>query len=66
MEELNDVRSEVDDGLAWIVIDRSERLNAFRARTIDELLGPPRAGVRVAEHLASACPCSSIGRALAF
>jgi 2-ketocyclohexanecarboxyl-CoA hydrolase len=38
MEELTDVRYEVDDGLAWIVIDRPERLNAFRARTIDELI----------------------------
>jgi naphthoate synthase len=38
MEELTDVRYEVDDELAWIVIDRPERLNAFRARTIDELI----------------------------
>jgi len=38
MEELTDVRYEVEDGLAWIVIDRPERLNAFRARTIDELI----------------------------
>src|ERR1700736_6175977 len=36
--ELTDVRFEVDRGLAWIVIDRPERLNAFRARTVDELI----------------------------
>jgi naphthoate synthase len=35
---LTDVRYEVDQGLAWIVIDRPERLNAFRARTVDELI----------------------------
>jgi naphthoate synthase len=35
---LTDVRYEVDRGLAWIVIDRPERLNAFRARTVDELI----------------------------
>jgi naphthoate synthase len=39
MEELTDVRYEVDDGLAWITIDRPERMNAFRARTVDELIG---------------------------
>src|SRR4051794_24532519 len=39
MNELSDVRYEVDDGLAWITIDRPERLNAFRARTVDELIG---------------------------
>ena len=38
MEELTDVRYEVDRGLAWITIDRPERLNAFRARTVDELI----------------------------
>ena len=38
MEELTDVRYEVDRGLAWITIDRQERLNAFRARTVDELI----------------------------
>jgi 2-ketocyclohexanecarboxyl-CoA hydrolase len=37
MEELSDVRYEVEQGLAWITIDRPERLNAFRARTVDEL-----------------------------
>ncbi|HEX3317606.1 MAG TPA: enoyl-CoA hydratase-related protein [Solirubrobacteraceae bacterium] len=38
MEELTDVRYEVEDGLGWITIDRPERLNAFRARTVDELI----------------------------
>ena len=38
MQELTDVRYEVDRGLAWITIDRQERLNAFRARTVDELI----------------------------
>jgi 2-ketocyclohexanecarboxyl-CoA hydrolase len=36
--ELEDVRYEVDRGLAWITIDRPERMNAFRARTVDELI----------------------------
>src|ERR671928_568211 len=36
--ELEDVRYEVDQGLAWITIDRPDRLNAFRARTVDELI----------------------------
>src|ERR671931_1645601 len=35
---MQDVRYEVDNGLAWITIDRPERMNAFRARTIDELI----------------------------
>jgi naphthoate synthase len=38
MDELTDVRYEAEDGLAWITIDRPERLNAFRARTVDELI----------------------------
>src|SRR3954470_20037331 len=38
MNELSDVRYEVEAGLAWITIDRPERLNAFRARTVDELI----------------------------
>ncbi|MFL5819528.1 MAG: enoyl-CoA hydratase-related protein [Solirubrobacteraceae bacterium] len=38
MNELTDVRYQVEDGLAWITIDRPERLNAFRARTVDELI----------------------------
>jgi naphthoate synthase len=35
---VEDVAYEVEDGLAWIMIDRAERLNAFRARTVDELI----------------------------
>src|ERR687896_5539 len=38
MDELTDVRYEVEEGLAWITIDREDRLNAFRARTVDELV----------------------------
>lgn len=38
LEELTDTAYEVDDGLAWITIDRPERYNAFRARTVDELI----------------------------
>ena len=36
--DFEDVRYEVERGLAWITIDRAERYNAFRARTVDELL----------------------------
>jgi naphthoate synthase len=35
---LGDVRYEVDRGLAWITIHRPERYNAFRGRTVDELI----------------------------
>src|SRR5436190_6998218 len=38
MEQLTDVRYEVDDGLCWITIDRPERLNSFTAHTVDELI----------------------------
>ena len=38
MTELTDVHYEVENGLAWITIDRPERMNAFRARTVDELI----------------------------
>jgi naphthoate synthase len=38
MEDLTDVRYEVENGLAWLTIDRPERMNAFRARTVDELI----------------------------
>src|SRR5881394_1406036 len=38
MTELTDVRYEVTNGLATITIDRPERLNAFRGRTVDELI----------------------------
>jgi 2-ketocyclohexanecarboxyl-CoA hydrolase len=44
MEELTDVRYEVDDGLAWITIDRPERMNAFRGRTVDELIACMKRG----------------------
>jgi 2-ketocyclohexanecarboxyl-CoA hydrolase len=37
--ELTDVLYEVEDGLATITINRPERMNAFRARTIEELIG---------------------------
>ncbi len=36
--DLTDTRYEVEQGLAWITIDRPERMNAFRARTVDELI----------------------------
>jgi 2-ketocyclohexanecarboxyl-CoA hydrolase len=36
--ELQDVLYEADRGLAWITINRPERLNAFRGRTVDELI----------------------------
>ena len=36
--ELTDVLYEVDRGLAWITINRPERYNAFRGRTVDELI----------------------------
>src|ERR671930_215903 len=35
--ELTDVRYAVESGLAWVTIDRPDRMNAFRARTVDEL-----------------------------
>ena len=35
---MEDVRYEVQDGLASITIDREDRLNAFRAQTVDELI----------------------------
>jgi naphthoate synthase len=36
--DLTDTRYEVDNGLAWITIDRPDRMNAFRARTVEELI----------------------------
>jgi len=39
MQQLTDVRYEEQDGLAWITIDRPERLNAFTAHTVEELIG---------------------------
>src|SRR5882762_5681098 len=38
MEDFTDVTYEVDNGLAWITINRPERYNSFRARTVDELV----------------------------
>jgi 2-ketocyclohexanecarboxyl-CoA hydrolase len=35
---MEDVLYEIDRGLAWITINRPERYNAFRGRTIDELI----------------------------
>ena|ERR1700730_16821356 len=37
-ENLTDVHYEIDNGLAWITINRPERFNAFRAQTVDELI----------------------------
>jgi naphthoate synthase len=38
MTQFTDITYEVDNGLAWITINRPERYNAFRARTVDELI----------------------------
>ena len=38
LDELTDVLYEVDRGLAWLTINRPERRNAFRGRTVDELI----------------------------
>ncbi|MCQ4079187.1 enoyl-CoA hydratase-related protein [Streptomyces sp. RB6PN25] len=38
MSEFTDITYKVEDGLAWITINRPERYNAFRARTVDELV----------------------------
>lgn len=38
MSEPDDVLYEVEAGLAWIAINRPERYNAFRAKTIDMLI----------------------------
>jgi len=38
LEELQDVLYEIDRGLAWVTINRPERYNSFRGRTIDELI----------------------------
>lgn len=38
LDELTDVTYRIESGLAWITIDRPNRLNAFRARTVDEML----------------------------
>ena len=38
LEELQDVTYKVDNGLAWVTINRPERFNSFRGKTIDELI----------------------------
>jgi naphthoate synthase len=38
LQDLTDVTYEIEAGLAWITINRPERLNSFRARTVDELI----------------------------
>ena len=38
LEDLQDVLYEVDQGLAWVTINRADRFNSFRGRTIDELI----------------------------
>jgi naphthoate synthase len=38
MDELTDVLYDVEDGMAIIMINRPDRMNAFRARTVDELI----------------------------
>src|ERR671923_65576 len=38
MSDLTDVRYEVENALGWITIDRPDRMNAFRGRTVDELI----------------------------
>lgn len=38
VEDFTDVTYEVDKGLAWITINRPDRYNSFRARTVDELV----------------------------
>lgn len=52
MEDFTDIAYEIDNGLAWITINRPERYNSFRARTVDELVvafkhawGSPEVGV---------------------
>ena len=38
LDQLTDVTYEVDRGLAWITINRPDVYNAFRGRTVDELI----------------------------
>jgi naphthoate synthase len=41
--QYSDIRYDVDDGVAIITIDRPDRMNAFRGRTVDELIAAFRA-----------------------
>ena len=36
--QLSDIRYEVDNGLAWITIDRRPATTPSRAQTVDELI----------------------------
>ena len=36
--DFTDVRYAVEEGVAVITIDRPDRMNAFRGRTVDELI----------------------------
>jgi naphthoate synthase len=38
MEDFTDITYEIDNGLAWITINRPDRYNSFRAQTVDELI----------------------------
>lgn len=38
LNDYEDIRYEVDDGLAWLTIARPEVYNAFRGRTVEELI----------------------------
>jgi 2-ketocyclohexanecarboxyl-CoA hydrolase len=38
MDSFTDIKYEVENGLAWVTINRPERYNAFRAQTVDELV----------------------------
>ncbi|MBM6545445.1 enoyl-CoA hydratase/isomerase family protein [Janibacter sp. YIM B02568] len=38
MSDFTDITYEIENGLAWITINRPDRYNSFRARTVDELV----------------------------
>lgn len=38
MSDFEDVLYETEGGIAWVTINRPERMNAFRARTVEELI----------------------------
>ncbi len=64
MDQLTDVTYEVDHGLAWITINRPDRYNSFRARTVDELVECfKRAWTRRSRrHLRSPAPAKGVLR----